>query len=765
MRAGLKWEAEGDRPSAFFYQKVQAKRAKKLMESLLDKTGTARTSQAELKQVVEETYTGIFASQGTSAEWQEAWVRHQHLLKCKVMEQQLELMDRPFTVEELGEALRELPNGKSPGHDGATQEFYTLFWSELGEMVLAAVQDAWDQGTIGEFFNKGLGCLCPKSGDLREVEQWRPITLLTLFYKLIAKALAIRIRPFMDSWVEPEQRGFVAGRNIADNLLMFREAKWHAYASNQEVTFLQLDYSKAYDRLEWHFLLAGLRKMGFGPFFCRWIEILCSDAAAEIIVNGDLTRLIRLFRSVRQGCPLAPYLFVLVADLFILLVKTHPEIKGLTMPTGEELKALAVADDSQVVSVTTAVSLNACLWVIRVFCLLSGLVINWAKTVAICSPVPCVQLPGDLNFVRVLQLGVIQKYLGVEHEASGEDRCIGQQLVTKLRNRCQQIQSLFHTLAARVVLLNTILMAQLWYFLAIWVPTTKEYQAICQTMRCFLWGKTWEEGAKGAKVSWNKVIQPKSEGRLGVIDPMAKAKALQTQWLLRSLTPGEEPWKPLVRFRLEQAAMTSGADKHWLWTLSESPSLSGPRGSSALWQSIWRSWKEVRHQVFVREPVNCEEVLSLPACGVKGVWTTSGEGFFSSAKVVSELTRMGAFTLYSERWMTRDKLVNAGLEPDLALEVADHLAQSLLSEVQAAASVKWTTQVGDWCLDLWERDGEVFYDTVLRITKIQKEAQLVMCIEYVLPTPEHAEGRLTATWQSGQGGPVTGRVRLTTSFS
>lgn len=146
----------------------------------------------------------------------------------------------------------------------------------------------------------------------------------------------------MESWVEPEQRGFVVGRTIADNLLVFREAKWHAYATKQQVTFLQLDYSKAYDRLEWHFLLAALRKMGFGEVFCRWIEILCQDAAAEIIVNGHLTKLIRLLRSVRQGCPLAPYLFVLVADLFLLLVKAHPDIKGLELPTGEEFKALAV---------------------------------------------------------------------------------------------------------------------------------------------------------------------------------------------------------------------------------------------------------------------------------------------------------------------------------------------------------------------------------------------------------------------------------------
>lgn len=108
-------------------------------------------------------------------------------------------------------------------------------------------------------------------------------------------------------------------------------------------------------------------------------------------MNGDLSKLIKLYRSVQQGCPLAPYLFVLVADLFILMIKSCKEIKGLELPGGDELKALAVADDSQVVSITTLISLNACAVVIRVFCSISGMVINWSKTVAIAAlPRACI---------------------------------------------------------------------------------------------------------------------------------------------------------------------------------------------------------------------------------------------------------------------------------------------------------------------------------------------------------------------------------------
>lgn len=85
-------------------------------------------------------------------------------------------------------------------------------------------------------------------GGVMEVDNFT-----VLFYKLIVKALSMRIRLFMDSWVESEQRGFVTGYSVADNFLLFREVKSYAYVSGQEVTFF------VYDRLEWYFFYVSFR--------------------------------------------------------------------------------------------------------------------------------------------------------------------------------------------------------------------------------------------------------------------------------------------------------------------------------------------------------------------------------------------------------------------------------------------------------------------------------------------------------------------------
>lgn len=147
-----------------------------------------------------------------------------------------------------------------------------------------------------------------------------------------------------------------------------------------------------------------------GSKFCRWVEILC----AVIIVNGNFIKSLKLWRSVCQGCSFVSYLFVLVVDLFLLLVKRYSDIKGLQLSMGGEFKALAVADDSQIVTVIIIVVLNVCAVVIIVFCQISGMKINWSKTVVICSLSVIDKFFGDLFYVRVLQEGEIYMYFGVD---------------------------------------------------------------------------------------------------------------------------------------------------------------------------------------------------------------------------------------------------------------------------------------------------------------------------------------------------------------
>eukprot|EP00246_Nothoceros_aenigmaticus_P006247 TRINITY_DN19040_c0_g1_i1.p1 TRINITY_DN19040_c0_g1~~TRINITY_DN19040_c0_g1_i1.p1 ORF type:complete len:142 (-),score=15.96 TRINITY_DN19040_c0_g1_i1:668-1093(-) len=139
----------------------------------------------------------------------------------------------------------------------------------------------------------------------------------------------MRLSGFMDGWLEDKQRG----------LLTVQEAKWwayktrRAYKTRSPLAFLFLDFSKAYDRLEWCFLHAPLAVLGFGPNFCQWAEIPCQQASARIMVNRKVTNDIALGRYVHQGCPLAPLLFTLSGDV-LKMVKGNQIIKGIKMDGG-----------------------------------------------------------------------------------------------------------------------------------------------------------------------------------------------------------------------------------------------------------------------------------------------------------------------------------------------------------------------------------------------------------------------------------------------
>lgn len=196
--------------------------------------------------------------------------------------------------------------------------------------------------------------------------------------------------------------------------------------------------------------------MDFGPNFCRWVSILCKDACARIIVNGDLSEVFWLARSVRQGCPLGPALFVLVADISVRLINQDKDIGGFVDPFGQVHRASTFADDSLALVKILQKCLVALFGVIMLFCRVSGCLVNWVKTFAIVSP-DNMRLPAPFDMVKVLQVGEHSKYLGLPASPGKEDLELGKYVIHKVIKRCASLQLQYLTVTARVVVLNFLL--------------------------------------------------------------------------------------------------------------------------------------------------------------------------------------------------------------------------------------------------------------------------------------------------------------------
>ena len=163
---------------------------------------------------------------------------------------------------------------KSLGCDGFPCEFYKHLWEHIGLDLHKVYLEAYHSKSLGAIINKENIKFIPKDGDPKDIFNQRPITLLIISYKIIAKAISLKIHHLLPLIVWPEKTGFIKSKYILDKIIAVWEGMEWACKSKQLSIFLKIDFSKAYDHIEWPFILAMLQALGFGHNFFT----VCGDA-------------------------------------------------------------------------------------------------------------------------------------------------------------------------------------------------------------------------------------------------------------------------------------------------------------------------------------------------------------------------------------------------------------------------------------------------------------------------------------------------------
>ena len=112
----------------------------------------------------------------------------------RVTERSTAELERPLGEQELHAALQGMEGGTAPGIDGLPVEFYKTFWSELGPDLLAVLNESLEDGLLPLSCRRAVITLLPKKGDLQDIRNWRPVSLLCTDLKIFSKALANRLR-------------------------------------------------------------------------------------------------------------------------------------------------------------------------------------------------------------------------------------------------------------------------------------------------------------------------------------------------------------------------------------------------------------------------------------------------------------------------------------------------------------------------------------------------------------------------------------------
>ena len=303
-----------------------------------------------------------------------------------------------ITEAEVRAAIGGLERHKSPGPDQLPNDFYLDNIDVLAAPLAQLYQRCWDTGEYPDGHREATIFAVPKGQTSDDPMRYRPLAMLNTDYKILAKVLATRLRSVVRTLVHDDQHAFVPGRTI-----------------HEAIDVLMLDFAKAYDSIERDYMTAVLREMRLPERLLQFVQQTHQDTTVRFLVNGGLSRAVPVTRGIRQGCPLAPMLFILGLEPLIHRVTTHPDLDGIQLEVLNERKTVslvAYADDTTIY-LERASQLGNVRHLLDDFAVHSGLQINVTKSLVVPLIREWTATAIDTDFT-VLDNATSVRYLGVQ---------------------------------------------------------------------------------------------------------------------------------------------------------------------------------------------------------------------------------------------------------------------------------------------------------------------------------------------------------------
>ncbi|GJU14825.1 putative RNA-directed DNA polymerase [Tanacetum coccineum] len=411
-------------------------------------------------------------------------------------------LEVPFFEKEVWDTVCGCGSDKAPGPDGFNFKYIKRFWDVIKVDVLKAVRWFWETSEFSKGCNASFVTLIPNVGDPMGLSDYRPISLIGSFYKIIAKLLAHRVKKVVATFLKKSKR----------KGLIFK-----------------VDFEKAYDSIEWGYLLEIMKRMGFGDRWCKWVIACLSSSSISILVNGSPTKEFVMERGVRQGDPLSPFLFILAAEGLNALMKeavNNNIFNGVRVGAdGVVVSHLQYADDTIIFREWSRE--NACILmnILKCFEEVAGLKINLHKSKLYGVGVETNELERMAHFLRCGVGEFPFMYLGLPIEVNMKRMSAWNGVVDRFKSRLSEWKAKAMSFGGRLTLVKAVHGSlPLYYFSMFRVPLSV-ITALERVQKNFFWGGLGG-GNKIAWVKWDRVISSFGDGGLNIGSLKLKNHAL-----------------------------------------------------------------------------------------------------------------------------------------------------------------------------------------------------------------------------------------------
>lgn len=485
---GLYYEY-GDKSSRLMAHQLKRQAASRLIPLIKDTHQNTTNKPKEINNIFKDFYYSLYTS-----EFPSDTTDMEHFLDSleipTLNSEATKNVDQALTQDELNSAIMAMQSNKSPGPDGYPTNFYKKFKEELTPILMKMFQESLKNGSLPPTLSQAsISLLLKKDKDPTQCGSYRPISLLNVDVKILAKVLACRLERLLPKIISDDQTGFIKNRHSFSNIRRLAAIVYSPSASPCPEVVLSLDAEKAFDRVEWSYLFNVLKRFGFGNIFVQWVKLLYHSPLASIQTNYSRSDYFPLTRGTRQGCPLSPLLFAIAIEPLSIALKSTSLFQGIKRGDMEHRVSL-YADDLLLYINDPMASGPRIVSLLNQFGAFSGYKLNFQKS--ICFPVNNSALhiqPGSFPF-PISQDGF--KYLGIHFTrsfSSLSEANYGPQ-VNQMKADFERWRSLPLTMAGKIQSVKmTILPRFLYLFqcLPVFIPKSF-FKSVNQSITSFIWG-------------------------------------------------------------------------------------------------------------------------------------------------------------------------------------------------------------------------------------------------------------------------------------